>query len=267
VAPDIVLLAIPLPPRAPYFAALADKQTIILAEKPMANTLAEHDALGQAFPEWRLAAGYQRRYYAQFKLMQKILNTNSFGPLRAITISEGGRTTRSGGGGEYVAAPWSAGGGVVKNLGCHALDVALWLTGATEFTLTDNDLQIDGGADFVCRAKAVLKTAQGGDCALIFAVSWIDRMDNMISFSFDHVRLTCPVSPASAIEVSSPSGAFIGHLDATNMGATSSAQAFFLEWQDVIAAGLAKTAQPLSASATRPVARFMDLLLAKGSGA
>jgi predicted dehydrogenase len=262
-SPDAILLALPLPPRAPYYAHFAKGNSAILAEKPMANTLAEHDALAAAFPEWQLAAGYQRRYYAQFRLMKKIISTGTFGPLRGIKISEGGRVTRTGGGGDYQTMPWSEGGGIIKNLGCHSLDLALWLTGALEFTIKDRRLQIDSGCDLACHAEAVLKTAEGEACALEFDASWVDRMANTMIFTFDHVSLICPISPAEKIAVYTHDGALLSTLDASTSGAVTSAQAFFLEWHDILDAAAAKRPQPLSASATRPVADFMDQVLAQ----
>jgi predicted dehydrogenase len=263
-APDLLLMAIPLPPRPHYFEALRDTQTAVFAEKPLATTLAQHDALIGNFGEWQIAVGYQRRYYAQFRLAKRIIETGTFGPLRQIIVSEGGRTTRTGGGGDYQAAPISAGGGIVKNLGCHALDLALWLSNAESADVEDNALEIDDASDVVCRAKLRLHSAAGGDCALDFAVSWLARMDNAITLVFDDVSLVCPVSPSASIEVRSAKGDAIGRLDATDMGATTSAQAFFLEWRDFLDAVQGHVPQPMSARATRPVSQVMDQILLSG---
>jgi predicted dehydrogenase len=259
---DFVLLALPLPPRGSYFSALAASQTTILAEKPLANSLAEHDALVAEFADWRLAVGYQRRYYAQFRLMQQIIATGTFGPLRSIAIVEGGRITRTGGGGDYQTLPCSKGGGIVKNLGCHGLDLALWLAEAEDFAIVDKDLEVDDGADLTCRAQIVLKAADGRECGLDFAASWLGRMDNHVSFRFDAVQLICSVGPADHIVVQSPGGQMIGKLNANGMGAVTSAQAFYLQWQAVMDAAAAQVPQPLSARVTRPVAALMDSLLA-----
>ncbi len=258
---DFVLLAIPLPPRTPYLAQLATRETAILAEKPLANSLVEHDALATTFPEWQLAVGYQRRYYAQFRLVDTIIKTGSFGALRAIKISEGGRITRTGGGGDYQAVPCSEGGGIVKNFGCHALDLAFWLTGATDFNLLSKSLQVDGGADFDCQSQAILKSKDGHDCQLDFGVSWLNRMENVMIFAFETLSVVCTFTPADHVLLQSRDGHIIGRLDAKERGATTSAQAFFLEWQDVINAATQRTPQPLSARATRPVAHFMAALL------
>jgi predicted dehydrogenase len=258
---DFALLAIPLPPRAPYLAQFAKSITAVFVEKPLANTLAEHDALMATFPGWQLAVGYQRRYYAQFRLIDKIISTGSFGALKSVSISEGGRITRTGGGGDYQTLPWSAGGGIVKNLGCHALDLAFWLTGARDFRLLDKELQVDGGADFDCRATAILTASSGQEIRLDFGVSWLDRMENSMTFAFETMSLVCGFSPADHVLLHAPDGNLIGRLDATKMGATTSAQAFFLEWQDVMTTATARTHQPLSAASTRPVAHFMAALL------
>jgi hypothetical protein len=62
--------------------------------------------------------------------------------------------------------------------------------------------------------------------------------------------------------VTARDGQPVGRLDASSHGAVTSNQAFFLEWRDMIAAAAARTAQPMSAAATRPVSALMDALLA-----
>jgi predicted dehydrogenase len=264
-SPDLALLAIPLPPRAIYFDALKKSETAILVEKPLANSLQEHDALVADFADWQIAVGYQRHYYAQFRLAKRIIETDVFGTLRRITVSEGGRTTRTGGGGEYQALPISKGGGIVKNLGCHALDLAFWLAEVSSFSVQDRQLEIDAGADVACRANLTIHRYNSDDCLLDFAVSWLETMDNNLVLWFDKVSIICPVSPAASLEIVSSNGDRIGSIDASGMGATTSAQAFYLEWQDFINAATDRNAQPLSAAATRMVADAMDQILLQGA--
>lgn len=265
--PDLVLLAIPLPPRAAYYDALKGTETAILVEKPLANSLSEHDTLIADFADWQIAVGYQRHYYAQFRLAKRIVETAVFGTLRQISVSEGGRTTRTGGGGEYQALPITQGGGIVKNLGCHALDLARWLADASGFAVQDRQLEIDAGADVACRAKLTLQRRNGENCLLDFAVSWLERMGNTVVLTFDNTLVVCPVSPAASLEIRSANGDTIGSMDATGLGAATSAQAFYLEWQDFIHAASNRKAQPLSAAATRLVADAMDQIVLPGSAA
>lgn len=170
---------------------------------------------------------------------------------------------RSGGGGHYHTAPLSQGGGIVKNLGCHALDLAMWLTGADIFEIRNNQLTMDDGADLACHATIELPLASGGSCAFEFSASWLDNQQNTMEFVFDHVRLRCAVSPSDHIDLMSDNGSPLTTISATGQGAVSSTQAFYLEWMDVIAAGEKKIAQPISAVSSRPSAAVMSALLSE----
>src|SRR5207244_594476 len=103
----------------------------------------EHRRLMTSFDTWQLAVGYQRRFYATSCLMRKIVQSGALGTLRQVCIAEGGRATRTGSGGAYQDEPVARGGGIVKNLGCHSLDLAFWLTGAEGFLLTDRHVEWD----------------------------------------------------------------------------------------------------------------------------
>ena len=93
---DIVLLAIPIPPRAEYFDWLSAGSTAVFAEKPLANSAAEHEALIKAFGSDRLSVAFQRRTHATSRFMRQAIEEGYFGPLREISIREGARITRSG---------------------------------------------------------------------------------------------------------------------------------------------------------------------------
>jgi predicted dehydrogenase len=260
---DVVLLAIPVPARAAYLDHYKGGPTSLLLEKPLANSFAEHQAIEAAFAPWQVAACYQRRYYAASQLVASILSSATFGPLRRIRVSEGGRVTRTDGGGDYKSQPVSRGGGVVKNLGCHSLDQALWLAGAKDFEIERREVAWDGETDQACRARITLKDATNGPlCELDWSISWIERVANHVEFDFADATLRCPVSPDGAVELLSPGGQLIGPISAEGPGrATTTTQAFFLQWRGMISSVQSRSEQPISARSTALCARLMDALL------
>ncbi len=85
---DVALIAIPLPPRPIYLDHFAGTETALLVEKPLANNVEEHRRLIAAYAPWRIAVGYQRRFYASFVAVRSFVMSGTLGPLRAIRVSE-----------------------------------------------------------------------------------------------------------------------------------------------------------------------------------
>jgi predicted dehydrogenase len=261
---DAVLLAIPLPPRPAYLDYFAETETAILLEKPLANSAQDHEMIAARFPDWQVGVGYQRRYYATSVLMRHILESGTLGALRHIRIAEGGRTTRTGGGGEYQNLPVSKGGGIVKNLGCHSLDLVIALTGATGFRIDQHRVEWDGDSDQACSAQISLENGMGTSIGLDWSVSWIDTMANNVEFHFADAVVRFPVSASTAAELCAPDGRRIAMLDASGPDrAASPIQAFYHEWRDFLTAAQARTAQTISPGSTILSARLMDALLAR----
>src|ERR1035438_2890084 len=65
---DVVLLAVPVTARLPYYDLFANRGTCVLAEKPLATGAAEGESICRLYPEYSLACGFQRRSYASVVL-------------------------------------------------------------------------------------------------------------------------------------------------------------------------------------------------------
>ena len=112
-------------------------------------------------------------------------------------MNEGGRVLRTGGSGDYQDAPTVDGGGIVKNLGCHSLDLALWLTNATRYRIKDRTIEWDGVTDRRAQAEFELTDilgTSGYNCDLHWTVSWLDTKPNCYEFAFPDLFLRCPVA-------------------------------------------------------------------------
>src|ERR1700761_7171228 len=145
---DVALLAIPVGVRGTYYDAFAARGIAVFAEKPFAVSAAEHQALTDRFAPSRLGCGFMRRFYASSQLLRYLVRTAPFGRLRRMRISEGPRTTSSRVDRSYFDdSRQSLQGGILSELGCHSLDLALYITGAQKFLIEECELAFDGTVD------------------------------------------------------------------------------------------------------------------------
>lgn len=262
---DVVMLAIPLPPREQYFALLQQGETAIFAEKPLANTAEGHRRLLSEFELWRLSVGYQRRQYATSRFLKRAIKKQLFGALRKIRISEGGRTTRSYDGGPYQDEGVANGGGITKNLGCHTLDLAFWLTGARRFSVIERRIEWDGSTDRRASARISLGEVDGSpgyECAVDWTVSWLDNQSNTIELEFEHALLRCSVQAGTSIDLLSRSGDSICRIDARETGGASTiSQACYLDWRAVLTGAATRTENEISGRSALAAAELIDELL------
>lgn len=261
---DVALMALPTPPRGPYFEAFLPTMTAIFTEKPLASDAAQHARLAEAFEPWRLSVGYQRRKFASYRLVRQIIETGALGRLVSVRIGEGGRIARTGGGGVYMDLPIDQGGGIVLNLGCHSLDAALWIVGAHEFELIDRSVEWDGRTDRKATARIGLKRAADAASAveLDWTVSWLDPQTNTMEFRFADAALTCPITPSATITLSDRTGQKIADLCTADAGgAQTVGQSVYLEWRDVFDAACHKREASASGRGTLLTARLMDALI------
>lgn len=264
---DVVLLALPPPPRSMYFEALKATRTAFLAEKPLATFASEHRALAEAFDPWRLAIGFQRRRYKANVFLRQAVSTGLFGPLLDARVSEGARLTRTGGLGGYVDVSVADGGGITKNLGCHSLDLLIWITGAQGYEIDDRQIEWDGETDRRACANIRLKSATGAtgyDISVQWTVSWLDLQSNVMEFRFERARLRVPIGPSDRLMLVDGEGGQMAELQTkSTAGAVTVPQACYLQWDELFSAMRTKQAPSHSAKATLLAAELMDELLNK----
>jgi predicted dehydrogenase len=233
---DVALLAIPVGVRRPYFDWCVRNGTAVMAEKPFAAGAAEHRLVADAFPVHRLACGYVRRTYRSTRVLQAALAHGWFGSLLELNVAEGNRSMGSGVDRPYVDdASLTGSGGVLSELGCHWLDLALFLTGAGRYDIKACSLVFDGPVDRKATASVVLancRHAGGRTVDLNYSVSWLDRQSNMFRLRFETASVWCGPAPGAAVYLGDAShGQDAFRLDADAKGPTTANQAFFEEWQ------------------------------------
>lgn len=261
---DVALLAVPVTARLPYYELFAKRGTCVLAEKPLAAGGADTEHICGLYPEYSLACGFQRRSYASVVLARSLVAENWFGPLRSISISEGAVTTKTGADSRFYDDVVSGGGGVLMDLGCHSLDLAMYISDATEAIPAEQHFVYDGGVDREVEAHLTLRTAHGS-CELDYLVTWLRPAKNVIELHFDHCTAALSCQPAQEIEIrGAQEGRDVASLRMKHAGAATVYQAFYLEWMAFLDGVRSRQASKFSARSCLPTIRAVEALYRAG---
>jgi predicted dehydrogenase len=158
---DAALVAVPNALHAPVAVELLRQGLHVLVEKPMALTPDECDRIIEAAVERRarLGVGLVRRFYAATRYVKQIVESGLLGAVVEFDLREGGVF-------KWAAASPSlfkretAGGGVLADIGAHALDLLLWWLGDYEsFEYYDDAM---GGIEADCELHLRMRNGATG---------------------------------------------------------------------------------------------------------
>jgi predicted dehydrogenase len=183
---DIALLAIPYGARRRYYEHFSGRETAVYAEKPFAASKHEHDQLVAMFPAHRLACGFQRRSSAVIRRLQGIVAAELFGRLMSARVEYGGPGTR---GGNYYSNLGLAGGGILFEVGVHALDAVLFPTCANDTRPKSIRMVREQGFDVHTEATIEVDTEAGAtfDLEVLMSSLVFTAMTNV--YRFEHATL------------------------------------------------------------------------------
>ena len=126
---DAVILNLPHFLHAPVSVYFLDQRIPVLVEKPMANTVAECDAMIEAAERnaTPLAVGHVQRYFPAYRALREIIASGKLGKLCQITETRNinyfpNRPA-------WFLDKKKAGGGIIMNFGAHTMDKVLYATG------------------------------------------------------------------------------------------------------------------------------------------
>ncbi len=267
---DIALLATPVYARRPYLEYFGARGNAILTEKPFALSLDEHRSFLKLCSNSQIHCGYMRRTYATVRALRRMVRERWFGRLRSIGYSEGGRVSRTVAASKTLDMSYKQGGGVLRDLGCHGLDALVHATGATQCHVRTAAIEWDKETDRQVVSEFALsgiEHLEKNECPVEFSISWLSEQNNHVIFDFDHARLKAGIGPEAQLEIASPLHKDMWtRLSLDIIGARSSYQAFFLEWQDVV--GAFRNGQPgeLSAASSLLTTRIVDDIYRLGGG-
>ena len=124
----------------------------VFCEKPMAPTLAECESMVATAQAVRrlLAVGLFRRFFAGAAQMRELLVSQALGAAREFEIVEGNRFQWRAKTDSFFRKS-AGGGGVLLDIGVHALDLMLWWFGEPERFACEDDAM--GGVEANCRIR------------------------------------------------------------------------------------------------------------------
>lgn len=230
---DICLLATPVNVRSTYLQQLGGCGIAVLCEKPFALETGEHQGYLAIPGSENFYCGYMRRTYRSFNFIRDAIENNWFGRVEKIEYSEGGRMTSGYAGSSTLGRSFREGGGVLRDLGCHGIDIILYLTGSDHFDLQQSAIAWDCETDRQVRARFSLYTGDNHSIQIEYSLSWLNPVSNNVIFYFENATLRCGIGPESAVEIQDGKGDWLA-IEPQKQWATTFYQAFYLEWRDVL---------------------------------
>jgi predicted dehydrogenase len=180
---DVILLAIPLGARAPYYEVLRSGSSAVYVEKPLARSFESHLELCSWFEDYRLGCGFQRRSSGPNQFLRRLIKERVFGDLRLVRFGWGG--PGSSGGDGFLSDLRLAGGGVLAEQAVHGIDAMLFCTGAEAIevrkakmaTVRNFDVHSEARVSLHCDGSSV-------DCEI--TVSLLRQTINRTEYQWDH---------------------------------------------------------------------------------
>jgi predicted dehydrogenase len=270
---DVVLLAVPVTARRPYYELFAKRGTSVLAEKPLAACAADAEQLCRLYPDYSLACGFQRRTYGSVALAKLLVAEKWFGSLRSISVSEGAMTTKTGADSRFYDDA-ASGGGVLMDLGCHSLDVAMYISNASKAIPVKQRFVYDREVDREVEAHLTLITADG-ECDLDYFVSWLQPARNTVELHCENCVLSFSCRPSREIDIrdgkdrggraqAMERSVALPILTAKRGGSATVYQAFYLEWIAFLDGIRTRQASKLSGRSCLPTIRAVEDLYKAG---
>ncbi len=158
---DAAIIALPHYLHAPVSIDLLRHGIDILVEKPMALSEAECDAMNRAAEQGQaiLAVGLMRRFRHGSQWVKAALDAEVIGPIESFDFREGHALDWPVAS-DFLFRRETAGGGVLIDIGAHAIDLLLWWLGGVEsFEYYDDSY---GGVEADCELHLTFATGAQG---------------------------------------------------------------------------------------------------------
>lgn len=168
----------------------------VLCEKPLAPSAADGDAMVTAAARTGrlLAAGHYKRFMPAHRALKHFLERDTFGPLLAVDIAEGGKFGWPAATDSFFRREQTP-GGVLLDIGVHVLDLLLWWLGEpTSFSYADDARD---GLEANCRLTAAF--AGGTRLNLRLSRDW--KTPNTYVFRFARATIHSRVNSSNQLEL------------------------------------------------------------------
>lgn len=168
----------------------------VLCEKPMANSVAEAEAMAAAAREKGalLAVGLYKRFFPACEALKGLIERQALGKLLSFSIEEGGRFGWQAASDSFFRKNLTP-GGILLDIGVHVLDLLLWWLGEPSSLFYQDDAL--GGQDANCRLE--LQYAGGVRGEVRLSRDWATR--NQYTFHFERGVARYRVNDANHLEL------------------------------------------------------------------
>ena len=227
---DIAVLAIPVGVRKKYIQEFSKRKTPIFTEKPFATDPETH----RNFLELsnRISCNYMRIYYNSTRQIKNIITSGIFGPIKKISITEGGIIGKTGRGKDsYQANPKLSGGGLLMETGCHTLS-------QLDFLFDDisvRESKVIWQDDFDIDAQVVFDISGSNSFSIDYHITMIKPIETLTTLFFEHFQLSFNhLVPNAVFTISNYNSNKQFTLCQENKFAATFAQAYYLKWKSFL---------------------------------
>lgn len=200
---DIYLLAAPYGARRLYYDALMQRSAAVYVEKPFAKTLAEHEWICASFAANRIADGYQKRTWGPAAFLTDVVKSGVFGKLIRMQFEVGGPKST---GSRYGGNPLLGGGGILMEIGCHGIDLALFVVSARDLQLRAGRMIAEDGYDLHTDGSFSVDCHDGGTVEFRVVASNLKPTANNLVLEFEQATATFSVFSWRGLRIETRSG-------------------------------------------------------------
>ena len=228
---DIAVLAIPVGAREKYIEEFSQRNCYIFSEKPFAINLNMHKNFLELSK--RITCNYMRPYYNSTRKLKDILESEIFGPIKKITINEGGiigKTNR--GKDSYQSDPTLSGGGFLLETACHTfsqLDYLFKKINVEESkTIFEDNFDIESHVKFHIEDEKTNFSCE-------YLGTMLRHVEPKTTITFEQNELEFNhLDPEAIFNISGSNSEKKFTINKENYFASNFAQAFYLKWTNFL---------------------------------
>ena len=227
---DVVLLAIPVGVKEEYIREFSKRNTYIFTEKPFAIDLEAHKNFLKLSN--KISCNYMRVYYNSTRQIKNIISSGIFGPIKKVSITEGGiigKTGRSKN--SYQAAPKLSGGGMLMETSCHTFSQLAFLF--NDISVRDAKIIWEDGFDV--ESNVTFDVCHNTRFNIDYTATMLKPVETNATFFFEHNKIEFNhLMPDSIFTISSLDSAKQFVMEQEESFASTFAQAYYLKWKNFL---------------------------------
>ena len=227
---DIAVLAIPVGVRKKYIQEFSKRKTAIFTEKPFAIDPETHKSFLELSN--RISCNYMRIYYNSTRQIKDIITSRIFGPIKKVSITEGGIIGKTGREkSSYQANPKLSGGGLLIETGCHTLSQLDFLFD----NIVVRESKVIWQDDFDIDVQVVFDISGNNSFSIDYHITMIKPVETLTTFFFEHFELSFNhLVPNPVFTISNHNSEEQFTLCQENRFAATFAQAYYLKWKSFL---------------------------------